>query len=67
MITFSDANGLRLGIGDDMPMLDKAFEWEGSRSPNLDIVDRDNEILVRAEIPGREKQDLNISITGNFC
>ncbi|SFD97116.1 HSP20 family protein [Nitrosomonas sp. Nm166] len=48
-------------------MLDKAFEWEGSRSPNLDIVDRDNEILVRAEIPGREKQDLNISITGNFC
>ncbi len=41
-------------------------ELEASRSPNLDVIDRDNEILVRAEIPGIEKKDLNISLTGNL-
>ena len=50
----------------DMPMLDKALEWEGARTPNMDVIDRDNEILVRAEIPGIKKEDLNISITGNL-
>lgn len=50
----------------DMPMLDKLFEMEGPRSPNLDVIDRDNEILVRAEIPGVEKEDLNISLTDNL-
>ena len=50
----------------DMPMPDNLFEWEGQRSPNLDVIDRDNEILVRAEIPGIEKKDLNISLTGNL-
>lgn len=50
----------------DMPMLDNLFEREGLRSPNLDVIDRDNEILVRAEIPGLEKEDLNISLTDNL-
>lgn len=50
----------------DMPMLDNVFELERQRSPNLDVIDRDNEILVRAEIPGLEKDDLNISLTDNL-
>ena len=33
------------------------------RAPSVDVVDRDNEILVRAEVPGVEKKDLDISIT----
>lgn len=49
-----------------MPTLDNLFELEAPRSPNLDVIDRDNEILVRAEIPGIEKKDLNISLTGNL-
>jgi HSP20 family protein len=36
------------------------------RLPSLDVVDRDNEILVRAEIPGIDKKDLDISLTDNL-
>lgn len=50
----------------EMPMLENLFQMEGQRVPSLDVIDRDNEILVRAEIPGIEKKDLNISITGNL-
>lgn len=32
------------------------------RVPALDVVDRDKEVLVRVELPGVEKKDLNISI-----
>ena len=50
----------------DAPLLDNVFEFDGQRLPNLDVVDRENEILVRAELPGIEKKDLNISITDNL-
>ena len=33
--------------------------------PNVDVVDRDKEILVRAEIPGFDKKDLKVSMTDN--
>lgn len=33
------------------------------RVPRVDVIDRDDEILVRAEIPGVEKKDLEISLT----
>lgn len=32
--------------------------------PNIDIVDRDTEIVVRAEVPGVDKKDLDISVNG---
>lgn len=51
--------------GDFFP-LDKTFEEEGLRIANLDLVDRDNEVFVRAEIPGVEKKDINISLTDNL-
>lgn len=34
-------------------------------APKVDVVDRDNEILVRAEIPGVKKEDLEVSMTDN--
>jgi len=34
-------------------------------APRVDIIDRDDEILVRAEIPGVEKEDLDVSVTDN--
>lgn len=46
-----------------MPEL--AAVWEG-RAPKLDVVDRDNEVLVRAEVPGVNKEDLEISVTGDL-
>ncbi|MFW2371507.1 MAG: Hsp20/alpha crystallin family protein [Gammaproteobacteria bacterium] len=39
-----------------------ALPFEG-RAPSVDIIDRDNEIQLRAEIPGVEKKDLDISVT----
>ncbi|HRQ04821.1 MAG TPA: Hsp20/alpha crystallin family protein [Nitrosomonas halophila] len=50
----------------DASVFDNVFETEGQRLPSLDVIDRDNELLVRAELPGIEKKDLNISVTGNL-
>ncbi len=41
-----------------------AAPFEG-RLPKVDVVDRDNDILVRAELPGVDKKDVDISITDN--
>ena len=35
------------------------------RSFRLDIVDRDKELMVRAELPGVEKDDVEVTITGD--
>jgi HSP20 family protein len=43
---------------------DLALPWEG-KMPKLDIVDRDEEVLVRVEVPGVKKEDLEIVVTGN--
>ncbi|NOZ51677.1 MAG: Hsp20/alpha crystallin family protein, partial [Gammaproteobacteria bacterium] len=41
-----------------------AISAEG-KIPNVDIIDRDEEILVRAELPGVEKKDLDITVNDN--
>lgn len=33
------------------------------RMPKVDIIERDEVILVRAEVPGVEKKDINVSVT----
>ena len=33
--------------------------------PRVDVIDRDHEILVRAEVPGVDREDLEISLSGN--
>ncbi len=46
------------------------FEWPSFpelampelRIPKVDVVDRESEVVVRAEVPGVEKKDLDISI-----
>ncbi len=53
----------------------RPFRWEwpsmgeapfsGGKFPRVDIVDRDDEIVVRAEVPGVEKKDLDVSLTDN--
>ena len=35
------------------------------KTPKVDIIDRDDEILVRAEIAGVNKEDLDVSLTDN--
>lgn len=38
------------------------MEW---KTPKVDVIERDNEILVRAEIAGIDKEDLDVSLTEN--
>lgn len=40
----------------------QAFE---GRIPHIDVIDRENELLVRAELPGVDKQDLDVSLGEN--
>ena len=35
-------------------------------TPRVDVIDRDEEILVRAEVPGVEKEDLHVDLTGQL-
>jgi HSP20 family protein len=50
----------------DFLSLDKDFEQTGLRIVNLDLVDRNSEIFVRAEMPGIDKKDIKISLTDNL-
>jgi HSP20 family protein len=38
----------------------------GLAAPKVDVVDRDEEVLVRAEVPGVNKEDIEVSISGNM-
>ena len=40
----------------------KAFE---GKTPKVDVVERDKEIIINAELPGVDKKDLDISVTNN--
>jgi HSP20 family protein len=33
-------------------------------TPRVDVIDRDDELLVRAEVPGVDKKDLGVDLTG---
>jgi HSP20 family protein len=60
-------------LGRDWP---KPFKWEmpawnelmgtvDVRLPSIDVVDHDDHLLVRAEVPGVNKDDLDVSISEN--
>jgi len=36
-----------------------------SRIPRVDVLDRDKDLLLRAEVPGVKREDLDISVTDN--
>jgi HSP20 family protein len=44
------------------PELGAAFE---GRMPRVDVIDREDEIVIHAELPGVEKDDLDVSMTDN--
>jgi len=35
-------------------------------APRVDVIDRDNEVVVKVEVPGVKKEDVQISLTGNL-
>jgi HSP20 family protein len=36
------------------------------RMPRIDVVDRETEVLVRAEIPGMRKEDVEVTLSGDL-
>jgi HSP20 family protein len=49
---------------DDFPSF--GFNYENSFSPRIDISEKDDKILVEAEIPGVKKDDLKITLQDNI-
>ena len=47
-----------------LPMWRRFRDLEGV-SPAVDMIDKKNEIVVKAEVPGVDKDDINISLTDN--
>ena len=45
-----------------LPEMRMPFE---PKLPRVDIIDRDDELVLRAEVPGVDKKDLDISMTDN--
>jgi HSP20 family protein len=49
------------------------FEWPAGnlttafegRMPKVDLIDRDDEVFIKAELPGIDKKDIEVSMTGN--
>jgi HSP20 family protein len=45
----------------------RPFAWERfpemSPMPSVDVIDRDDEVVVRAEVPGYKKEDIEISVS----
>jgi len=46
----------------EWPTLQEAATPFGDKLPKVDIIDREKEVLVRAEVPGVDKDKLNISV-----
>jgi HSP20 family protein len=49
----------------DRPFAVEPGTFEG-RMPRIDVIDRENEIVVKAEAPGVKKEDVKVSLTGNL-
>lgn len=60
--------GLFRSLAFDRPFfsdLARQFSLDLVRAPSVDVVNREEEILVRAEVPGVEKDKLQVSVTDN--
>jgi HSP20 family protein len=49
----------------DLPSYGRLAQPFTGKMPKVDVIDRDNEILVRAELPGVDKKDVDISLANN--
>jgi len=48
----------------DWPALGEAGAF-GGKMPSVDMINRDKEIIIKAELPGVDKKDLDVSVTRN--
>ena len=54
---FDDAFTRPFGLADD---------WHGSNAPALDMYQTDNDVIVKATLPGMKADDVQINITGEM-
>jgi HSP20 family protein len=60
---FSPRRWLRSGWDfPSFPRFDAPFE---DRHPRVDVIDRETEVVVKAELPGVKKEDLDVSLSDN--
>ena len=52
-------------FGIERPLLRELEMPFKGKVPSMDVIDQDESILVRAEVPGVDKKDLDISVTEN--
>lgn len=52
-------------FGWERPLWGGLMEAPEFKVPAVDVIDRDNAVVVRAEIPGVDKKDLEVSMTEN--
>ena len=48
----------------DRPLLSELATLE-ARMPRLNVLERDDEVVVKVEVPGAKKEDIHITISGN--
>jgi len=49
----------------DSPDLEELSTSFGTTMPSVDVIDRDGEVLIKANMPGIDKKDIDVSITKN--
>ena len=49
----------------EMPAWDDLMKPFAGKAPRVDVINREKEVFVRAEIPGMEKENLEVSMTNN--
>ena len=49
----------------DWPAFGKGMQPFEGKTPKVDVIERDDEIVVKAELPGVDKKDIDISVTKN--
>ncbi len=59
------SRGWRRPFHMEWPSLSKAAAPFEGKTPSVDVIDRDDSIVVKAELPGVDKKDLDISVTSN--
>ena len=61
---FFPSGWMRPGRWDWPTCAERGMPFEG-RMPKVDVVDREDEVVIRAELPGVDKKDLDVSMTDN--
>lgn len=44
----------------------RSFQGERAWTPGIDVIDRADEIYVKADLPGMDKKDIHVSVSGDI-